>query len=99
MAAMSVWTSGDICQHYGVSRAAFAKWRQQPDFPKPLTYARNTGGVWLRDEIRAWVTAYRSRDPRKREAARQLRQGATVSAVARNLGVDRATVRRWRDAA
>lgn len=99
----TVWTSGDICSEYGISRSNFAYWREQPDFPEPLTYAKNKGGTWDAALVRAWVRAFRAGDPeqrRKRMAcARQLAGGATVSAVARNLGVDRKTVRRWRDAA
>jgi transposase-like protein len=96
---LTVWTSGDICKRYSITRSNFAYWRRQPDFPAPLTYSKNQGGTWQADEVREWVAAFRSGDPRRREAARMLRRGATVSAVARNLGVDRKTVRRWREAA
>lgn len=96
---MTVWTSGNICSTYGISRSNFAYWRRQPDFPAPLTYAKNQGGTWDAALVRSWVTAFRAKDPRRHTAVVQLRRGATVSAVARNLGVDRKTVRRWRDAA
>lgn len=103
MNAGELWTSGQICAHYKISRDNFAYWRRQPDFPAPLTYAKNTGGTWDRAEVKAWVQAFRAGDPETRakrvQCIRQLRNGATVSAVARNLGVDRKTVRRWRAAA
>jgi hypothetical protein len=98
-----VWTSGDICAHYGISRSNFAYWRGRPDFPEPQTYAKNKGGTWDAAEVRAWVAAFRNGDPesrRKRVAAvRQKQGGATISAIARNLDVDRKTVRRWLAAA
>lgn len=100
---MKVWTSGDICAHYGISRSNFRYWRQQPDFPAPLTYAKNTGGTWDRALVRAWVHGFRAGTPEARaqrvQVVRQFQRGATVSAVARNAGIDRKTARRWLRAA
>lgn len=100
---MTVWTSGAICDRYKISRSNFAYWRQQPGFPEPLTYAKNTGGTWDADEVRAWVQAFRAGAPETREkrvqVVRQYKRGATISACARNAGVDRKTVRRWLTAA
>jgi predicted DNA-binding transcriptional regulator AlpA len=97
--AVTVWTSGDICRHYGISRSNFAYWRNSRDFPDPLTYAKNTGGTWDAAEVRAWVQAFRRGDPATREkrvaAVRQFKGGATISAIARNVSADRKTVRRW----
>ena len=96
---MKVWTSGDICRQDGISRSNFAYWRRQDGFPKPLTYAKNTGGTWDAAEVRAWVQAFRAGDPSTREkrvdCVRKYKAGATVSALARKHGVDRKTVRRW----
>lgn len=96
---MTVWTSGDICRQYGINRSNFAYWRRQDSFPKPLTYAKNTGGTWDAAEVRAWVQAFRAGAPETRakrvQVVRQVRRGATISAAARNAGVDRKTVKRW----
>jgi transposase-like protein len=93
------WTSGDVCKHYGISRSNFAYWRRQEDFPAPLTYAKNTGGTWDCAEVKAWVQAFRAGSPETRakrvQAVRQVKGGATISAAARNAGVDRKTVKRW----
>jgi hypothetical protein len=100
---MTVWTSGDICKRYKITRSNFAYWRRQDSFPSPLTYAKNTGGTWDADEVRAWVQAFRAGAPETRAkrvaVVRQFKNGATVSACARNAGVDRKTVRRWLRAA
>jgi hypothetical protein len=99
----TAWTSGQICDHYGISRSSFAYWRRQPDFPEPLTYAKNTGGVWDAALVRAWVQAFRAGAPESRakrvQVVRQVKAGATITAAARNAGVDRKTVRRWLQAA
>jgi hypothetical protein len=100
---MTVWTSGDICRTYKISRSNFAYWRRQDGFPEPLTYSKNTGGTWDAAAVRAWVRAFRNGDPASRakrvQAVQQKRKGATISAIARNVGVDRKTVRRWLAAA
>jgi predicted DNA-binding transcriptional regulator AlpA len=96
---VTLWTSGDICARYKMSRSSLAYWRRQDGFPEPLSYARNTGGVWDADEVRAWVQAFRAGAPEMREkrvaVVRAYKRGATVSACARNVGVDRKTVYRW----
>lgn len=96
---MTVWTSGDICARYKISRSNFAYWRQQDGFPEPLTYAKNTGGTWDADLVKAWVQAFRRGSPESRakrvQVVRQVKGGATISAAARNAGVDRKTVKRW----
>lgn len=100
---MKLWTSGDICATYGVSRSNFAYWRRQADFPAPLTYAKNKGGTWDAAEVKAWVQAFRAGAPETRakrvQVVQQFKRGATVSAVARNAGIDRKTARRWLRAA
>jgi transposase-like protein len=94
-----VLTSGDICKRFGISRNTLTYWRRQEGFPAPLTYSKARGGVYDAAEVRAWVQAYRRGSPESRAkrvaAVGQFRRGATVSAIARNVGVDRNTVYRW----
>lgn len=94
-----LWTSGDICREYGISRGNFAYWRRQEGFPEPLTYARNTGGTWDQAAVKAWVQAFRGGTPETRamrvDCVNRYRRGATISALARKHGVTRKTVRRW----
>ena len=99
----TIWTSGNICAHFKISRATFAYWRKQDGFPEPLTWAKNTGGTWDADLVKAWVQAFRAGAPETRakrvDCVARFKQGATVSALARKHGVDRKTVRRWLRAA
>lgn len=98
-----LWTSGDICAHYKISRSNFRYWRNSRDFPAALTWSKNKGGVWDAAEVRAWVQAFRAGDPDSRakrvQVVQQFKKGATLSAVARNAGIDRKTARRWLRAA
>ena len=99
MNAGDVWTSGDICRHYGISGSTLGYWRRQPGFPDPMRWARNTGGIWDPRLVRAWVRDYRSEGRTRRlEVVRAFAHGparGNQSAVSRRLGVDRKTVARY----
>ena len=91
-----LWTSGAICRHYGITRRTLQKWRARPDFPEPLLWDRNRGGVWEAAAVRAWKDARDHRGANRRAiAAERYREIGSISAVARELGVARSTVRAW----
>jgi hypothetical protein len=97
--AAAIWTSGDICRHYGISASTLRYWRGRPGFPDPLKWSRNGGGVWDPREVRAWVRDFRATGSTRRlEVIRAFARGPAAgnqSAVARRLGVDRKTVARY----
>lgn len=91
-----LWTSGAICEHYNITRRTLQKWRAQPGFPQPLIWNRNRGGIWEAAAVRAWHHARERRGgDRRATAVKRYQETGSISAVARELGVARATVRNW----
>lgn len=94
--SVELWSSGDICRQYAISRNTLQKWRRAPGFPDPLLWDRNRGGVWAAAAVRSWKATRDSSSATRRSAAvSRYRETGNVSQVAREVGVARSTVRSW----
>lgn len=81
---------------YNITRRTLQNWRAEPGFPEPLIFDRNRGGVWQATAVRAWHHARdQSGRDRRATAAKRYQETGSISAVARELGVARSTIRHW----
>ncbi|BAL85452.1 putative regulatory protein [Actinoplanes missouriensis 431] len=48
----------EIRSRLGLSRARIYQLTQRPDFPKPCAELLG-GGIWLADDVEAWIRQYR----------------------------------------
>jgi hypothetical protein len=52
-----LWSTGDVCREYDITRAGLAHWRRHRYFPKAQETA--AGPIWEAAAIRRWEKRYR----------------------------------------
>ncbi len=99
---VELWTVADIARELQVSRQAVHQWRAgQLDkwlgaFPEPVATFGARGGVWDPEKVRAWNHRRVSLPHALKGAAKgRYRQTRSIARVAREIGRDPKTVRRW----
>ena len=112
MSTAELATAGEIVKRYGISRATFADWKRDPEFPAPVPwtpelraqYDPRTRHVWDRGQIATWrKRKQNARDNRRKNCLRAYRRRAGetghLAATAHAFGVHVDTLRGWaRDA-
>lgn len=92
------WGIHDIAAHFMVSRETVDNWRKHPKFPAPVAHInRGHNPVWERVEVMAWHwdnKPQRNRNKLAQAMLKRFREGATIVAIHRELGVHEDTIRK-----
>jgi hypothetical protein len=98
----TLWTVSDIARETNVTRKTVHAWRTGDldqwlgPFPPPVATFGQRGGVWDPEAVRAWNHKRVSLPHALKGAAKgRYRQTRNIAQVAREVGRDPRTVKRW----